>query len=229
VGYFFLAAACFARAPWLIAFCLAVGAFSDERVATSAPLLYLLQSDSPITQLSLRDLLRLNHMRVGTIAGALFFAGVRIIFGMHVGHLVDRAEVGFYKLLPNLLMLPVNSLFVFKGTVLILALALLVALLRRAGVAILIVAVAAFPSVVASMLVTDISRSLAYVFPLLLICTQALTESMDLLTIRRVALCAALFSTLIPTSFIWVDTLLTYRPLPFIGLQRLVSLIHFPH
>ncbi|HLH02411.1 MAG TPA: hypothetical protein VKX25_06565 [Bryobacteraceae bacterium] len=224
VGYMFLAAACLTRSPWLLTIYIIAGGFNDERVILVLPLLYLLHGSQSMSELSLPGVLRLNRPRLGLLAGLLGFLVLRFLFALKVGHLYDSSVVGIWMLLPNLLLLPANALSVFKGTILILTGALLVLALRRSYGPLLILLLAALPSVGATLVVGDLGRTLAYSFPLLFLCAKVIRESFERDALRRVLLYAALFSVFLPTYYLWEERLVPFKPLPYVSAA---NLIHF--
>jgi hypothetical protein len=222
VGYFLLAAVCFTRSPWLIAICVTLGGFSDERVMTALPLVYVLRGDVAITETSFAELRRMNRARLGLIAGLVIVLVLRLIFALRIGHFFDNSIVGLWYLDPNLLLLPVTALFVFKGTILIIAAAFAVLALRYSRQSLFVVVLAASVSIIPSLLVGDIGRSLAYSFPLVLISLKVMLETGGRETLRPLVVYAALFSILTPTYYVWSGKLIPYTPLPFVAAKKLI-------
>jgi len=207
VGYFLLAAAAYVRQPILIALLLLLAGFSDERAVLAAPLIYLLYAHSPLTRLDLSTLFKPNKAQLGIVAGCFLFLVLRVVFGYLVRRPADVAEISLELFHHNLPFVLPAWLIVYKGSILIMAAGFLSLFTFRISRPAVLVSLALIPGLLASAFVWDLCRSLAYTFPFLLLCTRALVESGDSVTLRRVSLCGAAISLFTPTYEYWEGSL----------------------
>ena len=202
VGYLLEAFAIYAVWPPLIALLIAAGGFADERVIAAVPLIYLVQVRPPLAKLHLRVLFKPNARQYGTIAGVLLFLWLRIMLGLHLGRQFDGAQVGFASLLYNATLLPVALVLVYKGSILMVAGGLARLVRLRAFTALLLLLIGAAPGILASLMVWDLPRSLAYTFPALLFIARILAESCRSPEVQSLALRGAILSVCFPTYYL---------------------------
>jgi hypothetical protein len=183
-AYFLLAIAAFSRQPAAIAVALVLCGFSDERGILAAPLIYLLHANYWNSVPDVMDLLRPNRRQRGVIAGCLVFLALRVSFGFYLGKAMDTADLGTAILHYNFALLPLGAVIVYKGAAVILVTGMLAFLRRQSWQFGVCVCLAAVPTMLASVLVWDLCRSLGYTFPLLLICAKALMDSGDEVTVK---------------------------------------------
>ena len=186
VGYLLLALAIYTRHPALIATTLIFGAFSDERVLTATPLVYLLHG----------GLEKPTKGQWGVIAGCVVFVILRIAFGLHTGVSYGGGHVGWASFRYNLAFLPLAVALVYKG----LLVTSVAGLLGMSQKQILTLAIAAAPGIFASLAVWDLCRSLAYTFPAMLLLS---ISAKDQPTFAKLALFGAIVSVAIPTYNFW--------------------------
>ncbi len=207
VGYLLLAATAYFRQPALVALLLVLAGFSDERAVLAAPLIYLLHAHPPLARLQLRSLFKPNRPQLGILFGCCLFLVLRLVFGHLVRRPLDMAEISLALFQHNLPFVPLAWVIVYKGSILIMAAGFLSLFTFGAGRFALLVSLAVLPGLLASVFVWDLCRSIAYTFPFLLLCTRALVESGDALTLRRVSLCGAAISLFTPTYEYWEGSL----------------------
>ncbi len=212
-GYFLLAAAAYTKRPVFISLLLILGGFCDERVILAAPLLYLLHGDFGTTQFRVVDIVRPNKRQCGILLAGCIFVLLRLGLGYYVGRLFDSTEVGMGILRYNIAQLPLAWMLVYKGATLVIATGFLSLLTPRFWRSALLVSLAVIPGVLGSLMVSDVSRSLNYTFPVLLLCTKALTDSENAVTLRRVSVCAAAISLLTPTYELFEGKIHTFGPI----------------
>jgi len=205
IAYFLMLLAMWTHRAIAIPFLLVLAGFTDERAIIAAPLIYLAAADWDIRSAapSVRQILKPNRRKVAVLAGAGLFGILRLMFSFHIGHAAgDLSGIGTMPVRFNAPVLPWAILLLFKGSFLIPGGAALVILrLRAYGLAALLF-ISAAPGIVAAVLVYDLSRSLAYVFPCLFIGAKILAQSVGTADLRRLTMCAALGSVLMPTYYI---------------------------
>jgi hypothetical protein len=177
------------------------GGFADERAILAAPLVYLVQVRGTLERLDLKTPFRPNARQYGAISGVLLFLALRVLLGRYMGQQFDAAQVGLSPVKQNLTLLPLALLLAYKGSAIIIGAA--IAYLARASsirsVALLVLC--ALPGIAGSLLVWDLTRSLAYTFPVLLFSARVLAESGASQALRSNALGGALLSALLPTYY----------------------------
>ena len=148
-----------------------------------------------------------RRVQWGVIAGCCAFASLRLIFGFYVGEPWEASEIGTPIMHYNIALLPLAVEIVYKGAALVIASGFLSCLRPRVWRFAMWVGVALVPGTLISLLVWDLCRSLAYLFPVLLLCTKRLIECGDDVLLRRVSLLAAAGSVLLPTYNYWMGSI----------------------
>ena len=188
------------RRAILVPFLLVAAGFIDERVILAAPVIYLFQGDLNIR--SFQEILLPNRLRIGTIVGALIYVILRVALALHYGSMGDRSGISLMPLRYNLIVLPLAMLLLFKGLSILVGTSVLVLARLRAHRYALVFALFAVPSILAGVLVYDLSRSLAYGFPCIFICARITAHNLGRENLRRITMCAAIASIFMPTYYI---------------------------
>jgi hypothetical protein len=207
-AYFLLLLIGWTRNPVAIAVMLVAAGFIDERAIIAAPIVYLLQDKSAGSSLP-KWTLAPNGPRVATIAGVAVFLGLRVVLGLHLGAMTDTSGIAGHNGLVNLnllrnnaIVLPLALLLLFKGLTILIGTSAVVLAMRKASVYAALVILAVLPCILAAVAVYDLSRSLGYAFLLIFISARILAKNLDLTSLRRIALCAAVVSVSMPSYYI---------------------------
>jgi hypothetical protein len=102
----------------------------------------------------------------------------------------------------NLELLPLALFLMTKGATLPLTLSALAMLITRNATLLLVAILASIPAVFAALFVYDLSRSLAFAFPIFFIALEYLASHVDKQTIRRCLVASAVFNVAMPTYYI---------------------------
>jgi hypothetical protein len=113
----------------------------------------------------------------------------------------------------NLVMLPLALFLIAKGGVAIVSIAATVAALRRRYDLLALALLAWLPSVFASLLLHDLSRSLAYSFPIFFVALAFSNCTLKTVQCRRVLLGAVLFNLALPTYYIMNEQIFALLPI----------------
>jgi hypothetical protein len=180
---------------------LMVGAgFIDERAILAAPLIYLFQGSC--TSGSFQEILLPNRLRIGTIAGALIYLSLRIVLGLHYGSIGDRSGISTMAATYNSIVLPLAMLLLFKGIIILAGASIAVLAKLKAYRYALVFGLCVVPNILAGVWVYDLSRSLAYGFPCIFICAGIAEQNLEKVSLRRIMVCTAISSMLMPTYYI---------------------------
>lgn len=197
-----LGLAALATNPALICLAFVAGGFADERVMLAAPLLWLYQSSMKPGQLNWRSVWRVNSKQAALLVSVLLFVALRLMLGHAIGKTFDDSGVGLAFFRSNLMLLELALLLTYKGSSILGGIGL-ASLLRWEGyLGPCLLAACMLPCIAASLLVYDLSRSLIYSFPALLICLRWAAATQDCRSLRQLALCAAGISVLMPTYYV---------------------------
>lgn len=201
-AFLLLGLAALARGPVLICLLVLAGGFVDERVMVAVPLLLLYQSAVRPEEMNWSSMWRLTRQQRGTMIALGFFCLLRAIVAHHVRRSFDLSGVGFSVIRTNLLFLTLAVLVVFKGSFVLVGAGILSFFKRRASLTAMLVLAGFLLCATASLMVYDLSRSLAYSFPALFICLKCLAETNDVRALRRLSLFAAVISVTMPTYYV---------------------------
>ena len=200
-GYAVLVLLLLSRRPAVIYGLSVAGAFLDERVAV-ASLLVLLWHSLRLPAETVPQLRRPAATWAGAavVAGWLTYAGLRWWLGAAHGLRTDGGGVGLEALRLNLLHknAALGFLTGLESFWLLVALAVLVLAARRQGLLAAALVLAFGPVAGGSFLVFDITRSLAYGFPAVLLALVVLTHYFTRHALRHIALVVCAVAVLIP-------------------------------
>ena len=213
------------RSPAAIVAIALAGGFIDERLLLAAPLVGLWYGVETYGWQSARLWpYLLTRRALALYAGALAYGAVRLTLA-HYYHLPTYTGlVGLDALLDNLHYerLGLGYLFGWKAYWLLLLLAVLLLLHRRAYRLLALALLAAAPIFAGASLITDLTRSLAYGIPALVLAASLLTQASTLAERRTVALTLAVASLLMPSYHV-VGQLVFQAPVYHVVLRLLAQ------
>jgi hypothetical protein len=137
---------------------------------------------------------------MGLLAGLIVFGVLRVWLGAEWGAIGNMSGVMNIRVIKNnMLWLPLAMAVGMKGTVLPIGLTLAAFVAARKPRVLLLFAFAALPVLAAAIAVYDLSRSLAYAFPVYFAAMAIIPSVLPLQEMRRLFACAALASAVFPT------------------------------
>jgi hypothetical protein len=197
VAYCLVALSLWTRRVWLLPVLLVLAGFSDERAILTVPLVYVFHSQDGVSLTA--SLARTTPLQRAVVVGTVTFVVLRVAFGWSLGTMADASSSIRLALTYNVLVFPLAILLVLKGASVLVGAGLLQLGRLRAAAGLIL---AALPTVVASAMVYDLSRSLAYGFPAVFICAAALQRTEALPSVRRLTCLAAGVSVVMPSYYI---------------------------
>jgi hypothetical protein len=181
------------------------GAFCDERVVLALPLVWLWQGVRARNQpgsFGWKALMIPNRPQLGLLLGVIAFGALRLSLVSHWGQMISTSGMNLGVLKNNILWLPLAIGGALKGGALLFATAGLV-LLAHGGRTLLAMGIlACAPGVLASLWVYDLTRSLAFGFPLYFLTLKVLVWNLSQAQTRRLIFCAALGCAALPTYWV---------------------------
>ncbi len=217
VAYALLVLSMLSRNPLVILFCVLAAGFTDERgfIATGIAFLFHFIYRSSTDDWSLKGLLKLNKQLIAIICGWVLYFGIRFYLQNYHGLDVSTPKAGL-----NYFMGTANMWFFgiwsgLEGLWLPVLLCLIPLLKIRAHLIILMFLVTTSAVIGVSLAVADITRSMAYVFPIVFVALTILRqyESGNWL---RYFFIAVLIICLFPTYYAsGYKMIIMVKPLPF--------------
>ena len=224
--YALLIAALVARRGWLIGGLVVLGGFVDERMLLASPLLVLWYGVAAYGWQGTPAWRYLRTRRAGAVYAAwAVYAALRLYLTWRYQLPTYTGLVGLAALRFNLQVdwLPIGYLSAFKTYLLLPLLAALVLARRQAYGLLLLLGLCAAPIYAGCLLVTDITRSLAYGGPLLCLSIHLLGRTATLPQRRGLALVLAAGALLLPSYYILAKVY--YQPSVLVaGLRWLLRL-----
>jgi hypothetical protein len=201
VAILLLVAAVFFKNPLLIGLCVFAGAWTDERalVASSLVMLYHLQSAPLHLNTAVRRFF--SGPCVATfLAWLAYFAG-RYYLVERLGLNADSGGVGFSVLANQLNNLPMGIWTGLEGAWILVVLGMIGLWLRKDYLVLGLQGLAVTAVIVVAMSVMDITRSMAYILPVLFLSVKQLNETETKQTVRSLLFTAFLVSFLWPSYY----------------------------
>lgn len=206
VAYFFIALAFWTTSPWMVAGAVLAGGLTDERVILMTPLIWLwngFRNGCGTEGFSVRSLLwpRANHF--GIFAGVILFGLVRLYLALKWGSLYEASEVCEWIIIKKCIhFLPIATLTGFKGGIIVFFVSTALLIVRRRFALLALAGCAVMPSLMAAIMVWDLSRSLYYAFPSLFLGMTVLARQCSISECRKIMFCSFLGSILFSTCYI---------------------------
>lgn len=201
IAYFLMLLVLFSRNAVLIPLLVVAAGFTDERAIVAAPLLYVCLAGTEQRGKGL-SLLIPNAAQIVLIGGVCCFLVLRFLMARRMGIAYDISGVGLMTLKYNVLTLPLALGLVSKGSAVLLAAAAVILVAKKELRFLTMAALTVLPCLMAAMLVYDLSRSLAYAYPAVLLSYGVLADATELSTVRRLSLAAAVVSLAFPSYYI---------------------------
>ncbi|MGI4834069.1 MAG: hypothetical protein ACRYFK_11470 [Janthinobacterium lividum] len=223
--YALLVAALLARRGWVIVGLVVVGGFVDERMLLASPLLVLWYGVAAYGWQNPAAWRYLLTQRAGAVYAAWgVYAGLRLYLAWHYHLPTYTGLVGLDALRINLgaEWLPLGYLSAFKAHLLLPIGAAIVLARRQAYGLLLLAGLCAAPIFLGCVLVTDITRSLAYGGPLLFSSVHLLGRATTVAQRRGLALALAASTLLLPSYHV-LGAVLYLPSAPLAGLRWLLG------
>ena len=201
VAIFFLFTAMITRNPILIFCSMSLAYFTDERSLLSGILIVLWWQFGKLdNSLTLnKRFFRPCIQSVTIVLATLFYIFIRFYLSDRYSFVEMTGDVGFQVLSRQLNMLLFGILSPFDGIWVLFILSLFILFKLRQYFILLILVLVFILSIIASFLVIDISRSLLYAFPLLVICYRYLNQKLTEFELKGVFSIILFINVLIPT------------------------------
>jgi hypothetical protein len=135
------------------------------------------------------------------MSGLIVFGVLRLVLGHRWGQMASVSGMSFEVVRNNVIWLPLALAGGIKGGMLLFLGAGLALAIHRSAL-ILALAFALTPCLLASLLVYDLTRSLAFGFPAYFLAMVILRREVQLPQMRRLMLCAALGCAVLPTYWV---------------------------
>jgi len=206
-AYFLIALAVWTTSPLVLAAAVLAGGLTDERVIIAAPLIYLwisVRHGMKSSDLSAKNILRPRAGHIGLMAGVILFGGVRLLLAHKWGAFYEASLVCQWDIAKNnTLFLPAAILTGLKGGIVIIGLALALLLASCRYFLLSLACLCVIPSLLATIMVGDLTRSLFYAFPAIFIALAVIAHQCGTNDARRrVTFYALLGSALFPTCWV---------------------------
>lgn len=205
-AYFLIALAVWTTSPWVLAAAVFAGGLSDERVIMVTPLIWLwisIRNGREAGGFSVRSLLwpRVNHLALS--AAVILFVLLRLYIAAKWGSLYETSDICQWAVIKKCIhFLPSAILTGLKGGIIIFLAAIALFLARRRFALLALAVCAVIPSLMTTLMVFDLSRSLYYAFPALFMAMAVLAQQCSVSDCRKITFCAFLGSALFPTCYV---------------------------
>jgi hypothetical protein len=205
LSYLVLLLTLWTRSATAIAALTTFGGLADERVILAVPLVWLWQCMRPSTERDCKrrkGVVKMDRAHIGLVFGLFGFIVIRIWLACIFGTMVNTSGMSLSVMKNNLLWLPLALGGGVKGGLLLFLSAGWVLFCHRRLGPFVIGGLAFAPVLFAALAVYDLTRSLAYGFPLYFIAIRMLALNVRAQDMRRLTFCAAMGCLVLPTYWV---------------------------
>lgn len=207
---FFLLTAMVIRNPLIIFSAILLGSFTDERAFIAAPLIFLwwqlvMNGDLKV---SLKRIIWVNGRAIAVMLGMSAYLLLRLYWASHYGYVSQNGSLGLSILYKQSNMHLFGVWTAFEGYWILVILALSILFVNRYFSFLLLLLTCIAPGFLVANMVMDITRSMIYVFPGLIICIQLLSRISNEKTIARLVLLSVMINILVPTYWAFESTII---------------------
>lgn len=198
---FFLFASMLFRSPAVIFLSILLAAFTDERALIASPMILLWWQlfENRLYHGSFSSLVKLNWRAIAVFLGILSYIGLRLFIAQRLGFVSPTGDVGISILARQYNMYLFGTWTAFEGFWIVVFMALFFLLYSGRHWLLILVIITALPSFVAAHLVIDITRSMIYALPLLIVCLKISSGVISSKNFDRLILASLLINLLVPT------------------------------